>query len=43
MGIAKDGTHKDSYTRGMVARVIDTTPVTRHREARRRRREALAG
>jgi hypothetical protein len=27
----------------MVARVIDTTPVTRHREARRRRRDAPAG
>jgi hypothetical protein len=27
----------------MVTRVVDTTPVTRHREARRRRREAPAG
>lgn len=27
----------------MVTRVVDTTPVTRHREARRRRREASSG
>lgn len=31
------------FLAAMVTRVVDTTPVTRHREARRRRREAPAG